>query len=384
MKKFLSLVLALAMVVACFAACGDTTATNSNDNAGNTENTDKGTLYIGATGPLTGDVASYGISVKEGAQIAVDELNANGGINGMQIKFEIKDDEADPEKTAVAYNTLMDDGMQISLGSVTTGSCLSFAELANEDELFFITPSASAADVVKNKYAFRVCFGDPDTGVLSAQELAGKYENIGVIYDNSDDYSSGIFAAFEEKMKELGKTYTTKEFDAESNRDFTTQVSELKDCDVIFLPIYYTEAALIAQEVAKIGSTADIFGCDGLDGIKKALEGATVENSIKYITPFDATSTAEVSANFVKAYEAKYNKTPDQFAADGYDAIKVLAQAIEAAGVENADIEVAELAEKVYNVMTAADFKFNGATGEMTWNAQGEPTKVPVIVDLSK
>ena len=381
MKKFLSLMLALAMVVAC-VACGNTNTTSS-DNA-NDGNTDKGTLYIGATGPLTGDAASYGISVKEGAQIAVEELNANGGINGMKVKFEIKDDEADAEKASTAYNVLMDDGMQIALGSVTTGACLAFADLANEDELFFITPSASAADVVKNKYAFRVCFGDPDQGVIAAQELASKYENIGVIYDNSDDYSTGVFKAFEGKMKELNKTFTVKEFDAESNRDFSTQVSQLKDCDVIFLPIYYTEASLIAKEVAKIGSKAAIFGCDGLDGIKKALEGATIENSIKYITPFDATSTDAVSAKFTAAYQAKYNKTPDQFAADGYDAIMVLAQAITKAGVENADIEIADLSEKVYNVMTSADFSFDGATGKMTWNAQGEPSKVPVIVDLSK
>ena len=380
MKKFLSLVLALAMVLVC-VACGDTTATNSND----ADNTDKGTLFIGATGPLTGGAASYGISVKEGAQLAVEELNANGGINGMQVKFEIKDDEADAEKAQVGYNTLMDDGMQIALGSVTTDSCKAFAELANEDELFFITPSASAAEVVKNKYAFRVCFGDPDQGKLAAENLSANYTNIGAIYDNSDPYSLGVYTAFAEAMTTLNKTYTVKEFDKDTNRDFSTQVAELKDCDVIFLPIYYTEAALIAQEVKKIGSNAALFGCDGFDGIAASLEGQEIPNSIKYITPFDANSTEEVSAKFTAAYKAKYDgKTPDQFAADGYDAIMVLAQAIKAAGVENADIEIADLSAKVYEVMTSADFTFVGATGTMTWNAQGEPTKVPVIVDLAK
>lgn len=369
MKKLIAVVLVLAMLVVCMAACGEE---KSN------------TLFIGATGPLTGGAASYGISVKNGAELAIEEINKAGGLNGIELKFDIKDDEADSEKTGTAYDALMDDGMQISIGSVTSGSCLTFADKANEDNLFFMTPSASDAKVVTNKYAFRICFGDPDQGVLAAQELVANFTNIGVIYDNSDPYSSGIYAAFEAEMQNLNATYTVKEFDKDSNRDFSTQVAALKDCDVIFLPIYYTEAGLIAQEVKKVGSTAVIFGCDGLDGVAAQVEGKEIPNTIKYITPFDVNGTEEKVANFVKNYTAKYGVAPDQFAADGYDAIYVLFEAMKKAGVDNADIAVAELSEKVYAAITAADFSFTGATGTMTWNEKGEPVKVPVIVDLSK
>lgn len=370
MKKFIAVALVLAIMVTGLVACG-----------GNTEKTGK--IFIGATGPLTGGAASYGISVKNGAELAIEEINKAGGLNGIEFKFDIKDDEADPEKAGTAYDALIDDGMQIAIGSVTSGACLTFADKANDDSLFFITPSASDADVVNNKYAFRVCFGDPDQGYLAAEQVAG-FNNIGVIYDNSDPYSSGVYAAFEAKMKELNKPYTVKEFDKDSNRDFSTQVAALKDCDVIFLPIYYTEAGLIAQEVKKIGSTAVIFGCDGFDGIAGQLEGKDIQNTIKYITPFDVNSTDAKTANFVTAYKAKYGSDPDQFAADGYDAVYVLFEAMKKAGVDKADITPAELSEKVYAAVTASDFTFTGATGTMTWNTKGEPAKVPVIVDLSK
>lgn len=369
MKKFISVALVAVMLLTGMVACGE----KKSD-----------TLFIGATGPLTGGAASYGISVKRGAELAVEEINKAGGLNGITLKFDIKDDEADSEKTGTAYDALMDDGMQISIGSVTSGSCLTFADKANEDSLFFMTPSASDATVVKNKYGFRVCFGDPDQGYLSAEELSKNFSNIGVIYDNSDPYSSGIFAAFETKMKELNKTYTVKEFDKDSNRDFSTQVAALKDCDVIFLPIYYTEAGLIAQEVKKVGSNAVIFGCDGLDGVAAQVEGKDIPNTIKYITPFDVNSTDAVVSKFVNAFKEKYGETPDQFAADGYDAVYVLFEAMKKANITDANISVADLSEKVYAAITSSDFSFTGATGTMTWNEKGEPVKVPVIIDLSK
>ena len=380
MKKLIALALVLAMLVTCMVACGgDKTNNTNNDN-----DADKGQIFIGATGPLTGGAASYGISVKNGAELAVAEINAAGGLNGIELKFDIKDDEADSEKAGTAYDALMDDGMQISIGSVTSGSCLAFADKANEDNLFFITPSASDATVVTNKYAFRICFGDPDQGVLAAKELVANFTNIGVIYDNSDPYSTGIYTAFTAEMANLNATFTVKEFDKDSNRDFSTQVEALKDCDVIFLPIYYTEAGLIAQEVKKVGSTAGIFGCDGLDGIAAQVEGKEIPTTIKYISPFDVNSTETKVANFVSAYEAKYGSKPDQFAADGYDAVYVLFEVMKKAGVNDSKIKAADLAEMVYAAITAEDFSFTGATGTMTWNEKGEPVKVPVIVDLSK
>ena len=379
--KIVCMILALVMVAACFAACGET-KTNDDNNGGTTAD---GTWYFGGTGPLTGSAAQYGNAVKEGAQLAVDEINAAGGINGYKINFDMKDDENDPEKAGVAYDTLMDAGMQISLGSVTTNPCLTFADKANADNLFFMTPSASAADVIVNKYAFRVCFGDPDQGYLAAEELAKTYTKIGVIYDESDTYSTGIFEAFETKMKELGKTdYNVQQFNSDSNRDFSTQVAARKDCDVIFLPIYYTEAGLIAQEAKKIGCNAVLFGCDGLDGVAESITANSIPNVVKYITPFDINSTDETVSSFVKAFREKYNHDPDQFAADAYDVVKAIAAAMTKAEVKDVNIKAADLADIVYKTITSSDFTYTGATGTMTWNEDGAPNKVPVIVDLSK
>ena len=192
--KIMSLVLALVMLTACFYGC------NKKKYDG---------YFIGATGPLTGDASSYGISVQQGAQLAVEEINAAGGLNGVDFYFDIKDDKATAEDAASGYDALFDDGMQIALGGVTSGSCESFASKAAEDNLFFITPSASAANVIANRpNAFRVCFGDPDQGVLAAQELVEKkFEKIGCIYDTSDPYSKGIYEAFKEEMAKLNKEY---------------------------------------------------------------------------------------------------------------------------------------------------------------------------------
>ncbi|MBR4768751.1 MAG: ABC transporter substrate-binding protein, partial [Lachnospiraceae bacterium] len=209
------------------------------------------TYKIGATGPLTGGASSYGISVNNGAALAVEEINAAGGLNGVKFSFDMKDDEADPEKVASGYDALFDSGMQISLGSVTSGACNAFGKRAAEDKVFFMTPSASAASVIATgPNAFRVCFGDPDQGVLAAQELTKKYQKIGCIYDTSDTYSTGIYAAFEEEMKNLNAEFEVRTFDADNKKDFSSQVEALKDCEVIFCPFYYTEASLVARACA--------------------------------------------------------------------------------------------------------------------------------------
>ncbi len=372
MKKFAkiaALCLALMMLVSAFAGCGEKEAEQ---------------FFIGSTGPLTGDASSYGNSVNNGAMLAIEEINAKGGLNGITFKFEMKDDKATAEDAATGYDSLMDAGMQISIGSVTSGSCESFASKSVADNLFFITPSASAANVIENRpNAFRVCFGDPDQGTLAVDELVkAGYKNIGAIYDTSDTYSSGIYAAFEAEMKKRELTFKVQTFDKENNKDFSTQVDALKDCDVIFLPIYYTEAGLIAKTCVSKGCAAFLFGCDGLDGVADQIDD-TVTNKISYITPFDVNSTNAVPKHFVDAYKAKYNETPDQFAADGYDAIYAIYEAMKAANIDDASIEASDLCEKVKTAITADSFKLDGATGEMFWDASGACTKVPQIVAVN-
>lgn len=370
-KKIATLALAGLLTLSCFASCGKTSYT-----AENTE------YFIGGTGPLTGDNSSYGVSVKNGAELAVEQINANGGLNGVLFKFDIKDDKATAADAATGYDALYEAGMQVSIGSVTSGSCESFASKSVEDNLFFITPSASAANVIENRSnAFRVCFGDPDQGTLAAERLTAQYSNIGVIYDTSDAYSYGIYEAFKAKMAELNVEFKTQSFDAENKKDFSTQAEALKDCDVIFLPIYYTEASLIAKAVASKGSDAPLFGCDGLDGLADLLDG-TVSNSITYITPFDVNSSDATVSAFVEAYRAKYGSDPDQFAADGYDAIMVIYEAMKTAGIDDVTIEPSALCEKLVAVLTDPSFSFTGATGSMTWDASGACAKTPQIVVL--
>ena len=396
-KRILALVLVAVLCLSCFAACsksgntdattaqGDTTAADSKPAASGDNYAANNTEYfIGTTGPLTGDAAQYGNSVKNGADLAVAEINAAGGLNGKNFKFDIKDDKAAAADAQTGYDTLYEAGMQASLGSVTSGSADAFAGRAVEDNVFVMTPSASAANVIADRAnAFRICFGDPDQGVLAAEELSSKYEKIGAIYDTSDPYSAGIYEAFDAKMKELGKEFTTQTFDAENKKDFSTQVEALKDCDVIFVPIYYTEAGLIAKAASAKGCDALIFGCDGLDGVKDQLDDS-VKNKVSYITPFDVESKDEKVAAFVTAYTEKYGSAPDQFAADGYDAVYVIFEAMKKAGVDNVTISASELCDILVKTITAEDFSFTGVTGKMTWDVSGAPTKEPTIVELNK
>jgi len=375
MKKILALLLTVAMVFA-FAACGNEVA----DSGYTSENTE---YFIGGTGPLTGGASSYGISVQQGAMLAVEEINAAGGLNGVNFKFDIKDDQAAADKASTAYDQLFEEGMQISFGSVTSGSCEAFAAKAAADNLFFMTPSASADICIAEPNAFRVCFGDPDQGILAADELVENFENIGAIYDKSDTYSAGIYEAFEKRMGELGVEYKVQTFDAENKVDFSTQIEALKECDVIFMPFYYTEAGLVAKAAVAKGCDAVLFGCDGFDGVAGQVD-ETVTNTIKYITPFDVNSTEENVSAFVKAYTEKYGSAPDQFAADGYDVIKVIFEAMKKAGVDDVTITPSELCEIVKSAITADDFEFTGVTGTMTWDVSGAATKEPIIIELSK
>lgn len=369
MKKIISLVLILAMSVVTLTACG--------------KNTDS-TFKIGATGPLSGGAAVYGQAVMNGATLAVKEINAAGGINGYQLEFNFQDDEADPEKVINAYNSLMDWDMQILMGSVTSGACVAVKEETYADNIFQLTPSGSAVDCVKYDNAFAVCFSDPNQGIASAQYLADRFSGlkVGVIYDSSDIYSSGIYNKFDEKAFELGVEIVAAEaFTADSKSDFTTQLQIIKDAgaDILFLPIYYNEAALILSQANTTGFDPIFFGCDGLDGIL-AVEGfdATLAEDVMLLTPFAADATDDMTVSFVTAYKTAYKETPNQFAADGYDALYIIKAAIEKSNL-TPEMTNKELCDAMSAAMIL--ISVDGITGlDMTWTATGEVNKAPAAV----
>ncbi|MCQ2385828.1 MAG: ABC transporter substrate-binding protein [Clostridia bacterium] len=376
--KILSLVLAAVFCVGCLASCG---AKNYAEN--NTE------FFIGGSGPLTGNASSYGISVNKGAQIALEEINEAGGLNGIKFKFEMKDDQAETTPAANAYHALYEAGMQASIVSVTSGSCIEFADSAQKDGVFALTPSASDAKVIATgDHIFRVCFGDPQQGTIAADSLTKDFTKIGVVYDTSDTYSSGIYEAFLTEMAKLGKTKNTDfvetTFDADNKQNFSTQITTLKaaGCDVIFLPIYYTEAGLIAKAAATAEYNVPIFGCDGLDGIAGQIDD-TVTVAISYITPFDVNSQDTLIKTFVEKYQAKYNELPDQFAADGYDALMAIYAAMKKADVKDVTISAADLGKILVDTFTSSDFSYTGLTGQgMTWAKDGYCEKAPNIVEV--
>ena len=337
-------------------------------------------LKIAVIGPLTGGAAVYGNAVANGAKIAADEINAKGG---MQIILDIQDDEADPEKGINAYNTVLDNGAQMILGTVTTAPCLAVSAQAYEDRVFMLTPSASSADVTAGKdNAYQVCFTDPGQGVAAADMIVAKAmgTKIGIIYNNADPYSSGIYQAFAARAAELGlEIVATTTFPSDDNADFSVQIAACKDAgaDLVFLPIYYTPASLILAQAKAVNYAPVFFGGDGMDGIL-ALEGfdKTLAEGLMLLTPFAASSPDEKTQNFVKAYVAAFGEEPNQFAADAYDGIYALYTAAMNAGI-TADTSVEDACEML--IAQFPSLQISGLTGELAWAATGEVTKTPAV-----
>lgn len=380
MKKILSLAVSAVMVLALFTACGSAAPAPS---APSGEGSSAQTLIIGGSGPLTGDYATYGVSVKKGALLAMKEINDAGGVNGIMFDVRMEDDQADPEMAVNAYSTLFDAGMKVSLGGVTSGACIAVSEETKRDGMLMLTPSGSQKECIQYENAFRICFTDPDQGKYAAQFIYDNKvgEKVAVIYDKSNDYSAGITDNFMEKAREIGLQVVTQQaFTNQSNTDFSVQLQAVKSsgADLVFLPIYAQEAAYILTQAEKMDLDVTFFGCDGLDGILEKIgeENLSSTEGVMLLTPFAADSSEEVVANFVKAYNEAYNIVPDQFAADGYDAIYTIAEAMKQANVT--DVNAADFNEKMIGAMTQITVK--GTTGTMTWDADGEPVKSATAV----
>lgn len=363
-RKLVAAVLALAMAMSlcAFASAEDT-------------------IKIGMSGPLTGGAAVYGLAVEHGAQIAVDEINALGGV---QLELLAEDDENDAEKGINAFNTLLDKGAQMMLSTVTTTPCIAVSAEAYAERVFMLTPSASSTKVIEGKdNMYQVCFTDPAQGSASAQYIVDNAlaTKVGIIYNSGSDYSTGITQTFEEKATELGLEVVAKQaFTSDDNSDFSVQVAAMKDAgaELVFLPIYYTPASMILKQAASVGYEPTFFGVDGMDGIL-SLEGfdTSLAEGVMLLTPFSADAEDEKTQKFVSTYESLYGEVPNQFAADAYDGIYALYTAIQAAGI-TAETSYADACDLL--IAAFQEITVDGVTGTMTWAATGEVTKTPMAV----
>ena len=386
-KRFLSVGLAAVMAASLTACSGSGSADGAKSQSAGEEKSADGTVFkIVGIGPLTGGAAVYGAAVQHGTELAVNEINAAGGVNGYPIEFQFQDDEHDAEKSINAYNTLKDWGMQILVGTTTSAPCVAVADKTAADNMFQITPSGSAVECAANPNVFRVCYSDPDQGAASAAYI-GEHKlatKIAVIYDSSDVYSSGIYEKFAQEAPGQGLEVVAAEaFTADSNKDFSTQLQKAKDsgAELVFLPIYYTEASLILQQANTMGFAPQFFGVDGMDGILQ-VEGfdTSLAEGLKLLTPFAADATDDLTVKFVKSYEEAYGETPIQFAADAYDAVYAVKAALEDAKA-TPDMSVSDLCDAMK--VSMLNIKLDGLTGEsMTWTEDGEPHKAPKAVEI--
>lgn len=375
LKKILAIVAASSMLVACGGSGG-----SSDNNA----------FKIGVSGPLTGDAAVYGNAVKNAVELAIEEVNEKDGI---QFEFKMEDDQADPEKSPTAYGSLKDWGMQIGLSTVTSGAGAAVSQNYADDTTFALTPSASSPTVIYKdtgytnsfKYVYQMCFTDLNQGVASADYIKS-HTNLGtkvaVIYKSDDNYSTGVYQKFISEAKKVGlEVVSESSFDNSSATDFNVQLKDAqsKGADIVYLPIYYQPASLILTQANKMGYAPSFFGIDGMDGIlslkgfdKKLAEG------VYLLTPFSADAKDEKTANFVKKYEDKYGETPNQFAADAYDCIYAIYDAL-TKGKATPDMSNSEIADILIKQFTSMEF--DGITGtKVTWSETGEVSKTPKAV----
>lgn len=385
---------AAAVMAMSLAGCNNAgTSSGANGGTGSevggTGSGNGGKLVIGGIGPLTGGAAIYGTNVKNGMQLAIDEINAAGGVNGMTLEMNFQDDEHDPEKSVTAYNNLKDKDIKLLIGTVTSGPCEAVSKEATKDNMFLLTPSGSSVNAITSgDNCFRMCFNDPQQGKLEAdfiaEKLSGK-KKVGIIFDSTDSYSTGIKDGFKEEAAAKGLEVVVEEgFTSDSNKDFSAQIQKMVDnkIDVLFLPIYYTETALILQQ-AENKLDVPVVGGDGLDGLIGVLEDkVALADGVYALTPYSATAGDDKSVKFTEAYKTKFPDAGDpiQFAADAYDCVYAVKAALEKADVKDASMSASDLCNKLKAAMV--EINYAGVTGDSKWTADGEVTKNPRIMQI--
>ena len=362
--KIFCIVLAVSFVVAAAASCGTTT------DKGYTSKNDK--FVIGLSGPLTGPASQYGIAVENAAKMAVEEINAAGGIFGYEFSLISFDDQHDSSRVSTGYASMIESGMQVSLGCVTSLPCAEFKSLSKEDNVFFITPSASNDEIPSESNGYQMCFADGNQGKAAALYVNNNFkgQTIGVLYTSGDNYSEGIYNQFKSNV-DSSVTVVAASF-VEGATDFSSQINTLKDCEFVFMPIYYTPASQFMIQAKNVQNSMKVFyGCDGLDGIDtiSGFDINSIPQEISYLSHFNSASTEGKSGEFVAKYTEKFGTVPSQFAAAAYDCVYAIFEAMKAVGKDK--ISVTMSASDLCDLLTAqfdGGFTFSGATGsDMKW-----------------
>ena len=373
--KHLSLVLAVLLCVACLASC----AGESSYTANNTQ------FVIGVSGPLTGGAAVYGVAVQNSAQMAVDEINAAGGLNGVEFKLVATDDMHDATKVATNYSSMLEGGMQVSLGTVTTAPGLEYKLLSQDDNVFYLTPSASGDDIPNGDNGYQMCFADGNQGKVAAQYVNEncKEEVVGIFYKSDDPYSKGIYDQFTANLDEAIKTTVTSFTDAAAT-DFSTQIDTLKDCTFIFMPTYYDPASIFMTQAKDIiAPDAVYYGCDGFDGIdsKEGFDITSIPQEVTMLSHFNSKATEGKAADFIAKYTEKYGKeTLNQFGASAYDCVYAIFYAMQQYILDGNELPVTISASDLCDILKdkfANGYTFaDGVTGNnITWDAEGYVAK---------
>ncbi|MCU1290166.1 MAG: Branched-chain amino acid transporter, amino acid-binding protein [Acidobacteria bacterium] len=348
---------------------------------GNTAGVSSDTIKVGVYGDLTGQTASFGQSTKNGIQLAVDEINAAGGINGKKIELIVEDDQGQPQQaTTVVQKLINQNKVHALLGEVASTNSLAAAPVAQSARIPMITPSSTNPKVTEvGDYISRVCFIDPFQGATMAKFAATtlKAKTAAILGDVNSDYSKGLTQYFEQEFTKNGGTIVTKEAYTQTDPDFKGQLTKIRNLnpDVIYIPGYYSQVGIIARQARELGMNMPLLGGDGWDSPEIwKLGGEALKNS--YISNhYSADNPAPEIQNFVKAYQAKFNTVPDSLAALAYDAAKVLADAIKRAGG-------AEDSAKLKDAINATK-NFAGVTGTITLDASRNAVKPAVVLELS-
>jgi branched-chain amino acid transport system substrate-binding protein len=335
------------------------------------------TIKIGGLAPLSGNVSVYGIATNNGVQMAVDAANKSGGVLGKQIQYICYDEKGDATEAVNAYNKLVQNDQVVALvGDVTSTPCLAVAQEAAKDNLPMISATATTADVTKKgENIFRACFTDPYQGKVMAQYAAKKLnaKTAAILYNIADDYSLGVAEAFESEAKAAGINVVEKQGYQTNDVDFKSQLQSIKskNPDVLFIPVYYQDVALISVQAKQLGITSTLMGVDGWDGVLDKIDKSNVDavDGAYFCSQYSSESTDANVQNFIKEYKEKYKAEPNMFAVLGYDAMNMMIQSIKTAGTTDSD--------KVIDAMKGISFK--GLTGNITFDAERNPVKSAVI-----